>query len=732
MSLDRALARQQEGNLPEAERLCRQLLREQPQNADALHLLGILALQAGQPQAAIEPISQSLDCNPEQPVAHMNLGVALQQSNHLYRALDCFERALQLAPENPAALNNHGHVLLELHRPAEALRSLELALQFEPNFPLALNNLGNALKALDRPSEALERYERALRLQPDFPLALNNRGNVLRNLGRLEAALGSFEQALRLEPGHVLALYNRGNVLLELERADQALASYQAVLRLRPGYPDALFSAAMTFIKLKRFEEAQSHLRKLLKLEPQYSYAQGYCLHARLRICDWAEVEGDRHDLVASVLRGAAADVPFSFLAVSDCAAAQLQCARRFVSDRFPARDASPARHFSYSHQRIRLAYVSGDLRNHIVARLLVGMLERHDRECFEVNAISFRPPERAGFGQRVHDAFDRFIDVSARSDADVAAVMKDLEIDIAVDLAGFTEGQRTDIFARRAAPVQVNYLGFPGTMGAPYMDYIIADEFVIPPPLQLHYAEQVVYLPDCFHPIDDRRAWPLKASRAQFGLPDNALVCCSLNNSYKYSAAMLDLWLRVVQRVPEAVLWLLADDASTEGHLRQYTQRRGLRSDRLVLSRRVAYEENLARLSCADLFLDTLPFNAGATASDVLWTGVPLLTCAGEAFASRMAGSLLRSAGLAELIALDLKDYERRALQLLGAPARLSQLRLELEAARKHGALFDTERNCRHLEAAFQIMWQRAQRGEAPSPITVIADTKSQQALHG
>jgi protein O-GlcNAc transferase len=288
------------------------------------------------------------------------------------------------------------------------------------------------------------------------------------------------------------------------------------------------------------------------------------------------------------------------------------------------------------------------------------------------------------------------------------------------VDLAGFTEGQRTHIFAGHCAPVQVNYLGFPGTLGAPYMDYIIADEFVIPPSSRQHYAEEVVYLPDCFHPTDDRRAPPERASRARYGLPEDGLVCCSLNNSYKYNERMLDIWVRLVQQTPRAVLWLLAPDAVTEANLRGHASARGLPADRLVCARRVSYEEHLSRLTCADLFLDTLPFNAGATASDVLWAGVPLVTCSGAAFAARMAGSLLRAVDLPELVTSSLEDYERVTQALLMEPKRLTQLREKLVAARASSKLFDTALYTRNLEAAYRTMHERTARGDKPEAFSV------------
>jgi len=857
VSLEAALARQQQGDLAGAERICRELLSRQPGDADALHLLGLVALQRGQPQAAVAAISQSLQSDPAQPVAHLNLGVAWRQVGRLQQALECFVRALALEPDNAEANNNRADALLELGRPEEALRSVERALAVKPNFPMALNNCGNALRALGRTGEALASYDQALRLDPLFTRALNNRGSALRDVGRLEEALGAFEQTLRLDPHNLTALYNHGNALLELQRyepalrsyeqllalqpndadaltqcgiallqlqraeqallrleravqlapglplalnnlgnalrslqrpeealrcyqqalmqapdsaeilancglaladlqrygpalqryecalkqrpdiaqiwcgradalralrrAPEALADYEQALRLQPTLADALFGAAMSLLELYRWEQALGYLQRVRALDPNYPHAQGYRLHARLRICEWGELARDRAEVMAAVAQGLAADVPFSFLALTDSAAAQLQCARSFAADRYPAR-AAASQPVVAKHERIRLAYVSGDLGQHAVARLLVGVFERHDRQRFEVNAIALRAADERPFGRRVRSAFDRFVDVSSKGDAEIAALMREMQIDIAIDLAGFTEVQRTGLFARRCAPIQVNYLGFPGTMGAAYMDYIVADEFIIPQGSQRHYAEQVVYLPDCFQSADDRRAMPVRPARAQLGLPESALVCCSLNNSYKYNERMLDIWARVLRQVPGSVLWLLAPDATTERNLRREAAARGIVPDRLHFSRRVPYEDYLSQLGCADLYLDTLPFNAGATAGDVLWAGVPLLTCAGDAFAARMAGSVLLAAGVPELVTFSREEYERRALELLGAPTRLAELRRRVEAARTSSALFDTERYCRALEAAYEVMWRRSQGGESPAAIRLGA----------
>ena len=351
----------------------------------------------------------------------------------------------------------------------------------------------------------------------------------------------------------------------------------------------------------------------------------------------------------------------------------------------------------------------------------MAGLFEKHDRERFETIAMSFLPEDPSATGQRVKAAFSRFVDVSRASDREVAGLMRELEVDIAVDLMGFTADNRTAIFAHRAAPIQVNYLGFPATMGADYIDYIIADRFVIPEDKRAYCSEQVVYLPESFQANDDqRKIGETIPTRLEAGLPETGFVFCSFNNSYKINPAIFDVWMRLLKTVAGSVLWLVADSLSVQNNLRREAGKRDVEASQLIFAPRLPYADHLARFRLADLFLDTLPFNAAATASDALWAGVPVLTCAGEAFASRIAGSLLNAVGLPDLITYSMEDYEALALKLATTPAMLSELRARLARNRTTHPLFDTDRFRRHIEAAYITMWERVQRGEPPVSFAV------------
>jgi predicted O-linked N-acetylglucosamine transferase (SPINDLY family) len=640
----------------------------------------------------------------------------------LSEALGSYERVLELLPTLVVALYNRAVLLTEMQRAPEALEAYERCLEVDPGHAEALNNRGIVLLHLERPGEALESFEASLQLSPTAAQVLNNRGNALRRMDRLAEAVSSFEQALALEPQFFAALLNHGTALQALQSPQAALASLEAALQLRPDDPNVLLAHAQALAGLERYTDATRSLVALLRVAPAFDYAQGLRFYLQSIVCDWEGYQDTARDLVTAVNAGRRAIDPFPFPAVSDSAAAQASCARTYVSDKYPAAAATLWNGERYGHDKIRVAYVSGDFRTHAVSTLLAGVWESHDRRWFQTLAISLRPAEDSPLGTRVVAAFDEFLDVSESSAAAIAALICEREIDILVDLMGLTVGARQEIFALRPAPVQVCYLGFPGTSGAPYADYILADEFLIPSHVRQHYTEKVVWLPECFQPGDGRRdAGSARVpTRRELALPEYGFVFCCFNNNYKLNPTCFEVWMRVLRAVPDSVLWLLADNESVEKNLRAEASRRSVDPQRLVFAGRVSYLDHLARLQRADLFLDTLPFNAGSTASDALWATLPILTCPGEAFAARMAGSLLRTVGMPELIVSDLHEYESRAIELATTPGMMAGLRSRLASARDTSPLFDSERYCRHLEVAYTSMCERSRSGARPEEFAV------------
>lgn len=579
-----------------------------------------------------------------------------------------------------------------------------------------------AFHARGQLAEAQRLYEDLLREHPDHPEATHLLGVVALQGGRIEAAVRLISQAVTLDPNNAQAHANLGSALMSVTRAEEALAQYDRALQLNPQFAGVHHNRGTALQLLGRHAEAARSFEQLLRSMPNADFAPGNLFHSRGHGCDWNELDALRERVVQAVRAGRRSARPFAFLSISPSAAEQLQCARTYAAYEGGPTTAPLWNGECYEHDRIRIAYVSADFRDHIVAHLMAPIYERHDARQFETLGVALAGSDDSPIVARCKRALRQFIDVSGLSDADAAHKLRELEIDIAIDLTGYTQGSRSGIFARRPAPVQVNYLGFPGTMGAPYMDYLLADDFVIPPGMRVHYAEQIAYLPGTFQANDERRTLVGAQSpptRGEVGLPETEIVYCCFNSSYKINPAVFDMWMRVLKSGSGGVLWLLGDEAA-QTHLRQEAVSRGVDARRLIFAPRVPYGAHLARLSLADLFLDTLPFNAGASASDALWAGVPVLTCAGEPLAGRMAGSLLRAVGLPELITYSLDEYERQALALAANPGLLAQYKARLIARRDDAPLFDGASFCRRLEAAYRQMWERVQRGEPPASFAI------------
>jgi protein O-GlcNAc transferase len=569
---------------------------------------------------------------------------------------------------------------------AAAVASYRAALVIEPGSVRAHNNLGQALMRLDRRAEAMASYERAIELDPGYAIAYNNLGIALHEQGAYEAALRCYERALELNPSFAEAHNNLGNTLQQL----------------------------------KRYDEAARHFERLFDLVPDHQRALGAAFGARLACCDWTQYADASARIAAGVHAAQPVIQPFTFLAISDSPELQLRCARIHVDNLLPAAARLPWNGARYEHEKIRVAYLSADYHEHATAALTAGLFEAHDRQRFETIAISFGPDDSSAMRRRLEGAFDRFIDIRQMSDTQAVQLLQSLEIDIAVDLKGHTT-RRLGLLARRPAPVQVNYLGYPGTMGLEQIDYILADPIVLPREQRCHYSESVAYLPECYQVNDDRRVIAeVTPTRGELGLPPDGFVFCCFNNHYKITPAIFAVWMQLLQQVPGSVLWLLEDNHAAARNLRREAQDGGVSAERLVFASRLGAAEHLARQRLADLFLDTLPYNAHTTASDALWAGLPVLTCLGNAFPGRVAASLLEAIGLSELITHTLEEYAARAMELASDPGQLGALRVRLARNRGNHPLFDTGRFCRHLEAAYTVMWGRHREGLRPESFAV------------
>jgi protein O-GlcNAc transferase len=693
-----------------------------PDHAEALNSRGNALAALERPMQALASYDQALAVKPHYAEALNNRGNALAALGRRQEALTSFDRALALRPDYAEALCGRADVSAQLESYEQALASYDRALAVRPDDADALYNRGNVQAKLKRYEAALKSYDRALAIRPDNAAAHENRGNALSMLKRHGDALASYDAALVLQPGSVIGLVNRGTALKNLKRYEQALASYDAALALRPDYTEALFGRGNALKEIKRYDESLASYDRAIAIESDHPDAFGWA-DAALATCDWRRTAGLVAEVAVEIAAGKPAVTPFTLLWICDDPALQLQCAKNYLDDRIPVRPA-PLRHRARARDgKLRIGYLSADFHAHATAYLTAELFEAHDRSRFEIVAVSFGHVDGSDMQRRLVKAFDQFHDVQASSARDVAALIHNLQIDIAIDLKGYTRDARPEILSFRPAPIQVNFLGFPGTMGADFMDYIIADKTVLPFDRQPFYTEKIVHLPDCYQPNDSTRAIAERTcTRLEAGLPDDGLVFCCFNNSHKITAPLFDVWMRLLAAVPASVLWLLRDNAGAETNLRGEALARGVAPARLVFADRVRLDAHLARYRLADLFLDTLPYNAHTTASDALWAGVPVLTCQGATFAGRVAASLLQAIGLPELVTHGLADYEATALRLATDPARLGAIRRKLGQNRRTHPLFDTDRFRGHIETAYATMWDILQQGGEPRSFSVEA----------
>ena len=670
---------------------------------------------------AIGDFAKAIELRPQYAEAFCNKGKALAVCKRLHEALAAFETAAALKPDLTEAWVGHGATLADLKRYEESLADYDRAVASNPAVVEAWLGRGNALARLRRYGDALACYDKAVTLDAKLAEAWLGRGNVLTDLRQYEHALAAFDKALVAKPGLGEAWLGRGNVFSDLGRYDDAFAAFDRALDLRPDLAEAWSSRGNLFTKLQRYDEAFAAYDRAIRLDPDLPYVAGLRLNAKLYMSDWTDLETDVGELLGMVRDGKPASVPFVLVAIPSSPADQLQCARRYVQDQ----PAFPYiwRGETYRHDRVRIAYLSNNFHESAMAYLLAGMFERHDRSRFEVTAISFGPERNSPMRQRLKNAFEHFVDVHGNTDQEIAELMRRSEIDIAVDLMGFTADNRLNVMARRAAPIQVNYMGYPGTMGAPYIDYIIADRTVIPEGDRVFYSEQVVFMPESYFITDDRQVISDRVpTRVQCGLPDSGFVFCCFNSNYKITPAIFDIWMRLLGAVDGSALWLLESNPTAMDNLRREARQRGIAPERLIFAGKMPVADHLARHRLADLCIDTLPYNAHTTATDALWAGLPIVTCPGSTFAACVAASVIRAAGLPELVAETLQDYEALALKLARDARLLASVKDKLAGSRDTCPLFDTGRSTRCMEAAYVGMWERHQSGR-PAESFVVSE---------
>ena len=731
------------GQVQEAHRLYAAILKAQPKHPDANHNTGLLTVGFGKIELALPFFKTALEVNPSNAqfwysyiVALIKLekltdakvlldqakskGIKGADFDQLEKRLNDPNKALAIKPDYAVAHNNMGTALLEQNKLEEAIEAYNKAISLKPDYVYAYYNMGIALQKQSKFKEAIEAYNKALSLRPDYVDAYYNMGTALKDQGKLEEAIEAYNKALSLKPDYVDAYNNMGTVLQQKNKPEEAIEVYKKALSLKPDYVDAYYNMGIALSDQGKLEEVIEAYNKALSIKPDYENARTQKLHQQAHICNWDSIAEDVN-LIPELGTSEKHVSPFAFLSLEDSPDRHLTRSKIYAKAKYPLKILPPKVKPSKRPKRIRIGYFSTDFKEHPVAYLIAKVLEQHNRDQFEVCGYSIHGPSSCEMRQRLEKSFDSFTDVQSMSERDIALQARQDKIDIAVDLNGYTKYERTGIFAYRAAPIQINYLGYPGTLGADFMDYIVADPILIPEDKRRHYSEQIIYLPNTYQPTDNTRIISDKViMRKDIGLPDKGFVFCCFNQNCKISPAEFDIWMRLLTSVKGSVFWLLKSNKWAEQNLKGQAETRGVSAERIIFAERVPQAEHLARQRLADLFLDTFNYNAHTTASDALWVGLPLVTKLGKGFAARVAGSLLNAVGLPELITETEQDYEALILKLATNPTKLAEIKEKLANNRLTQPLFNTELYTKHLENGYHQAYESYFEGNLPQTTIV------------
>ena len=649
----------------------------------------------------------------------------MHQSGRLDLAETYYKELLNDLPENTVLLTNFGTLKFQRKKFDEGVRLIERSLKIDPDQPNALNNLGVIFLGLNLPEEALIRFDGAIKFQKNYVEAYSNRGNALKDLNRLEEALLSYDFAISINSSYAKAHSNRGNVLKDLNRLNEAILSYDIAINLMPSYANAHSNRGHALKELNHMEQAIEAYEHAIGLNPDIEFIMGELLKAKMSLCSWDGLAEQINTIKTKLNNNEKVSIPLSLLAIIDDPLLQKQAAEIYIKANYPQNNVLPIIKRQAKSSKIQIGYFSADFRDHAVSHLSAELYELHNRKQFEIHAFSFGLDTKDEFNLRIKAGVDHYHDVRSLSDKDVVILSRSLKIDIAVDLGGFTKNSRTGIFAIRAAPIQVNYLGYSGTMAADYMDYIIADRIIIPEDMKHHYSESIAYLPNSYMVTDSQTKSPkMQFTREDAGLPINRFVFCCFNKHYKITPTTFIVWMRILKQVEGSVLWLTDASSAIINNLRREAIQNGVKGDRLIFAPRLAFkEDHLSRMKLADLFIDTLPYNAHTTSSDALRMGVPVLTCIGKSFTSRVAASLLNAVNLPELITTSIDHYELLAIKLATDLEEFRVIKDMLANNLSTAPLYDTKLFTKHLESAYILMLEQNFKGMNPKDIYLEID---------
>jgi predicted O-linked N-acetylglucosamine transferase (SPINDLY family) len=709
----------------EAIKYFRKAIKLSPNNPEALSNFGTSLTVVGNNQEALSVFQKAIKIDYNNAIFWFNAGNALHEMGQHKDALDYYEKSIALNPNLYQAHFNYGKAFCDLKRYSDALRHFEKSIELSPNIADLWFAKGVVAHALKQYDEAIASYDKALTLNSDYAKAWFNKGNLLHELRSFEESLTHYDKALNLNPNYSEAWCNKAGALFELKRYEEALLHYDKALKLNIDFPEAWANKGQTLHSLKRHREAIEHIDKAISLKSDIDWLDGDLLHIKMSICDWSDLSNSLEKIIKKINAHEKFITPFSLLSIIDNPLQHKKATEIYIKSKIQANLVLESFNNNRNTKKLRIGYFSADFKKHAVSYLIAELIELHDKNIFDIIAFSFGEDDKSPLRLRLVETFTKFIDVRGMSDSQIAELSRRNKIDIAIDLNGLSGGARPGIFSYRAAPIQVNWLGYPGTMATEHIDYIISDKTIIPESFQKFYSEKVVYLPNTYM-VDDsmRTASSKKYSREECGLPENAFIFCCFNNHYKFNPQVLDGWTSILRKVESSVMWIAENNDEFKVNISTEFKKRGVNLEKIIFAKRVeSMGDHLSRLSLADIFLDTYPYNAHSTALDSLKAGVPVLTLIGQSFASRVSASLLNAIGLSELITNDQEQYENLAVELSTSAEKLSELKKKLSRNRFSEPLFNTPLFTKHIESAYIKMFERYQVDLQPDNIFVIQE---------
>jgi len=677
-------------------------------------------IELGKFENAIKLCEEILEVNPQCKDCLRIIIMINMQSKKWHESVDLINKLINIENNNAVNYNLKGVILYAMNENSNAIQNFEKAIEIKFDYSEAYYNLGLVLQKLNKFKDAINSYSKAINFTNNYSEAYNNIGNCFLEIKSIENALKYFNKAIELNKDFSQAYFNRALALKELNYIDEAIKNYDKALNINNNFAEAYNNKGNLLIDLKMVKEAYVCLEKAFKIDPTIKFLFGQLIFTKMQMCDWTNFELQVEKLKENIYKNNKVSTCLTVLALIDSPEIQKKSAEIWTNYKYPTKPLlEPI--IKNNNLKIKLGYYSSDFHNHATSILINELFKLHDKSKFELIAFSYGPKIDDDMRKQLIKDFDIFNDVHNNTDEEIAIMSRQMNIDIAIDLKGITKNERMGIFSHRAAPIQVNYLGYPGTTGTNYIEYIMADKIVITTDTEKFYSEKIIYLPDSYQVNDRKRERDNQiVNKQEYGLPDNSFVFCCFNNSYKINPFIFDVWMKLLKSIDGSVLWLLEDNQSAVFNLQNEAKKRGVSSDRLIFAKRMHNLDHLKRHAAADLFLDTFPCNAHTTASDALWAGLPLLTIKGESFASRVAASLLNAIKLPELITDSIDNYAKLAIELAEDPTRLGHIKEKLDKNILSTPLFDSKLFTLNIEKAYLKIYSRYQNNLEPENIII------------